>query len=87
MPTRVQFPPAIELLVQFIEETDPNEIVDQTLAKFRGSVSIHTMLRASALMEIYEEAIELLHAQALLVRAMGCHDNGCGVPRREVDRR
>jgi hypothetical protein len=33
MPTRVQFPAAIEPLVQFIEETDPSVIVDQTLAK------------------------------------------------------
>lgn len=49
MPTRVKFPDAIEPLVQFIEETDPNEIVDQTLAKLRDGVPIRTMLTASAL--------------------------------------
>jgi hypothetical protein len=49
MPTRVQFPADIEPLVQFIEETDPHEIVEQTLAKLRGGVPIPTMLRASAL--------------------------------------
>jgi len=49
MPTRVQFPAEIEPLVQFIEETDPNAIVDQTLAKLRAGISIDSMLRASAL--------------------------------------
>lgn len=49
MPTRVQFSEAIEPLVQFIEETDPSEIVDQALTKLRHGVSIRTMLTASAL--------------------------------------
>ena len=49
MHRRVQFPAEIEPLVQFIEETDPSDIVDQTLAKLRAGVSIQTMLRASAL--------------------------------------
>src|SRR5918999_5124591 len=49
MPTRVQFAPEIEPLVQFIEETAPSEIVDRTLAKLREGVSIETMLTASAL--------------------------------------
>ena len=49
MHTHVQFAAEIEPLVQFIEETDPGDIVDQTLAKPRGGVSIPTMLRASAL--------------------------------------
>jgi hypothetical protein len=49
MPTRVQFAPEIEPLVQFIEETTPSEIVDRTLAKLREGVSIETMLTASAL--------------------------------------
>jgi hypothetical protein len=39
----------IEPFVQFIEDTDPSEIVDQTLAKLRDRVSIRTMLTASAL--------------------------------------
>ena len=46
---RVQFPEAIEPLVQFIEETAPDHIVDQTLAKLRAGVSIKAMLTASAL--------------------------------------
>src|SRR5947208_11224506 len=49
MPNRVQYPDAIEPLVQFIEETPPSEIVDRTLEKLRDGVSIETMLTASAL--------------------------------------
>ena len=49
MPTRVQFPAAIEPLVQFIEDTEPSEIIDHTLAKLRAGVPIRTMLTASAL--------------------------------------
>ena len=39
MPTRVQFSEAIEPLVQFIEETDPSEIVDQALTGLSESQS------------------------------------------------
>ena len=46
---RVQYPAAIEPLVQFIEETAPEQIVDQTLAKLRAGVSIKSILTASAL--------------------------------------
>src|ERR1700722_8293074 len=46
---RVQFPDAIEPLVQFIEETPPGEILDRTLAKLRAGVPTKTMLTASAL--------------------------------------
>src|SRR4029077_19301405 len=49
MPQRVQYPAAIEPLVQFIEETPPEEIVDRTLEKLRDGVSTQTMLTASAL--------------------------------------
>jgi len=49
MPRRVQFADEIEPLVQFIEETAPSEIVDQTLEKLRAGVSTQTMLTASAL--------------------------------------
>jgi hypothetical protein len=45
----VQFSSEIEPLVQFIEETPPSEIIDQTLAKLRAGVPIKTMLTASAL--------------------------------------
>src|SRR2546421_7011409 len=49
MPTRVQFADEIEPLGQFIEETPPSEILDQTLAKLRAGVPPKTMLTASAL--------------------------------------
>lgn len=49
MPTRVQFSDEMEPLVQFIEETDPSDILDLTLEKLRADVPIRTMLTASAL--------------------------------------
>ena len=49
MPKRVQFAAEIEPLVQFIEDTDPSEIVHHTLAKLRAGVSTQSMLTASAL--------------------------------------
>jgi hypothetical protein len=49
MPKRVQFADEIEPLVQFIEDTDPSEIVNHTLAKLRAGVPPQTMLTASAL--------------------------------------
>lgn len=45
----VQYADAIEPLVQFIEDTPPNEIVDRTLEKLRDGVSTQDMLTASAL--------------------------------------
>ncbi|MFO1023750.1 MAG: hypothetical protein U1E70_01085 [Acetobacteraceae bacterium] len=49
MPQPVQFPAAIEPLVQFIENTPRSEIVSKTLEKLREGVPIRTMLTASAL--------------------------------------
>ncbi len=49
MHRRVQFSDDIEPLVQFIEETDPSDIIDLTLAKLRAGVTARTMLTASAL--------------------------------------
>ena len=49
LPQRVQYPDAIEPLVQFIEETPPAEILDRTLDKLRAGVPTETMLTASAL--------------------------------------
>jgi hypothetical protein len=46
---RVQYPEAIEPLVQFIEDTSPNDILDKTLEKLRGGVAPMEMLTASAL--------------------------------------
>jgi hypothetical protein len=49
MHQRVQYPAAIEPLVQFIEQTPPAEIVDRTLEKLRAGLEPKTMLTASAL--------------------------------------
>ena len=49
MPKRVQFADEIEPLVQFIEDTDPSEIVPNALAKLQAGVSTQAMLTASAL--------------------------------------
>ncbi len=49
MPQRVQFSDTIEPLVQFIEDTPRDEILDRTLDKLRAGVPTQTMLTASAL--------------------------------------
>lgn len=49
MPARIQYPAAIEPLVQFIEDTPPAEILDRTLEKLRAGTPIPTMLQASAM--------------------------------------
>ena len=49
MQTRVQYPESIEPLVQFIEETPRDQILDRTLEKLRGGLSIEMLLTASAL--------------------------------------
>ena len=48
-PSRVQFSEDIEPLVQFIEDTPPEEILDCTLEKLRTGLPIQTVLTASAL--------------------------------------
>ena len=45
----VRFPEDIEPLVQFIEETDPGQILEATLGKLRGGLSVKKLLTASAL--------------------------------------
>src|SRR4051812_20794977 len=45
----VRYTDAIEPLVQFVEETLRNEIIDRTLEKLRAGVPIPTMLTASVL--------------------------------------
>ncbi|MEJ0017726.1 MAG: hypothetical protein WDN25_14410 [Acetobacteraceae bacterium] len=49
MHQRVQYPESIEPLVQFIETTPPDQIVDRTLEKLRAGTPFETMLTASAL--------------------------------------
>ncbi len=48
-PQPIRYPDDIEPLVQFIEETSPDDIVEGTLAKLRAGVPTSTMLTASAL--------------------------------------
>src|SRR5580658_3032092 len=48
-PQRVLYSADIEPLVQFIEDTPPEEILDRTLEKLRAGVPTRTMLTASAL--------------------------------------
>jgi hypothetical protein len=49
MHARVQYPETIEPLVQFIEETPRDQILDRTLEKLRAGMDIETLLTASAL--------------------------------------
>ncbi|MBV8168461.1 MAG: hypothetical protein JO021_16825, partial [Alphaproteobacteria bacterium] len=49
LPRRVQYPESIEPLVQFIEDTPPEAILDQALEKLRAGLPIQTALTASAL--------------------------------------
>jgi hypothetical protein len=46
---RIQYSAALEPLVQMIEDTPPTEILERTMEKLRGGVSMTTMLTASAL--------------------------------------
>src|SRR5712692_10568968 len=45
----VRFSDDIEPLVQYIEETDGNRIIEATLAKLRDDLSVKKLLTASAL--------------------------------------
>ena len=45
----LQFEPEMESLVRFVEETDPDRIVEETIAKLKGGLSTKSMLTASAL--------------------------------------
>lgn len=45
----IQFAPEVENLVRFVEETDPDKIIEMTLAKLRGGVTPKEILTASAL--------------------------------------
>jgi hypothetical protein len=49
MHSPVRFSADIEPLVQFIEETEPNRLLEATLGKLRDGVPVRTLLTASAL--------------------------------------
>jgi hypothetical protein len=73
MHARVQFPQAIEPLVQFIEETAPEEILDRTLEKLRGGVAPQTMLTASALAVVRSSDLPPGHHGGSLHPLAGLH--------------
>jgi hypothetical protein len=73
MHTRVRYSDEIEPLVQFIEETAPSEIIDQTLAKLRAGVPIKTMLTASALAVVRSSDLPPGHHGGPLHPLVGIH--------------
>src|SRR5438067_11634996 len=87
MPQRVQYPDAIEPLVQFIEDTSPNEIVDRTLDKLRAGVSTQTMLTAWALAGTRSTEMPPGHHGGPLHPVAGLHANWQPLERREAEQR
>ena len=57
MYAHVQYPDTIEPQVQFVEETAPEEIVEDTIERLRNGVSIEEMCIASALAVIRSSEI------------------------------
>ena len=45
----IQFPEEVESLVRFVEETNPDSIIEETLAKLRGGVHPKDLIRGAAL--------------------------------------
>jgi hypothetical protein len=72
-PQRVQYSEAIEPLVQFIEDTPPEEILDRTLEKLRAGVPTQTMLTASALAVIRSTDLPPGHHGGPLHPLVGLH--------------
>jgi len=85
--TRVQFPAEIEPLVQFIEDTSPDDILDQTLAKLRAGVPIKTMLTASALAVTRSSDLPVGHHGGPLHPLVGLHALHHLIDRLEGDNR
>src|SRR5271165_7665068 len=73
MPRRVEYPAAIEPLVQFIEDTPPAEILDRTLDKLHAGIPIETMLTASALAVIRSTDLPPGHHGGPLHPLVGLH--------------
>ena len=87
MHARVQYPASIEPLVQFIEETDNEEILDKTLAKLRGGVDPKTMLIASSLAVVRSADLPPGHHGGPLHPLAGIHAISKLVDRLEGDDR
>jgi hypothetical protein len=87
MHARVQYPASIEPLVQFIEETDHDEILDKTLAKLRDGVDPKTMLIASSLAVVRSADLPPGHHGGPLHPLAGIHAISRLVDRLEGDDR
>jgi hypothetical protein len=87
MHARVQYPASIEPLVQFIEETDHEEILNKTLAKLRGGVDPKTMLIASSLAVVRSADLPPGHHGGPLHPLAGIHAISKLVDRLEGDDR
>ncbi len=83
----VQYPASIEPLVQFIEQTDHDEILDKTLAKLRGGVDPQTMLIASCLAVVRSADLPPGHHGGPLHPLAGIHAISKLVDRLEGDDR
>jgi hypothetical protein len=73
MHTCVRYSDEIEPLVQFIEETAPSEIIEQTVAKLRAGVPIKTLLTASALAVVRSSDLPPGHHGGPLHPLVGLH--------------
>jgi hypothetical protein len=73
MHSRVQYPEAIEPLVQLIENTPPSEILDRALEQLRAGVPTKTMLTASALAVVRSSDLPPGHHGGPLHPVAGLH--------------
>lgn len=73
MHKRVQYSAEIEPLVQFVEETDPTRLVEETLAKLRTGLPIKTLLTASYLAVVRSSDMPPGHYSGSLHPLVGLH--------------
>ena len=71
----IRFPDEVETLVRFIEETDPDRIIGETVEKLRGGVSAREMLRAAALAVVRSTELPAVHHGGAVHPICGLH--GC----------
>ena len=71
----IRFPNEVETLVRFIEETDPDKIIGETVDKLRGGVSSREMLRAAALAVVRSTELPAVHHGGAVHPICGLH--GC----------
>lgn len=71
----IRFPDEVENLVRFVEETDPNRIIGETVDRLRNGVSTREMLRASALAVVRSTELPAAHHGGAVHPICGLH--GC----------